>query len=107
LSYAPDHRAYLGLGVLKQNEKKYQRAVQVLSEGVRHFPGSEQLNFCLGINYMNVGEYEKALTCFLNFQGSKQAVNYIAICYRALGDLVNEREFLKKAQRWEQGRKNR
>lgn len=105
--YAPDHRAYLGLGVLKQNEKKYRRAVQVLSEGVEHFPGSEQLNVCLGINYMNVGEYESALACFLKFQGSKEAINYIAICYRALGDLGKEREFLKRAHRWKRGRRNR
>jgi tetratricopeptide (TPR) repeat protein len=107
LSYAPDHRAYLGLGVLKQNEKKYQRAVDVLSEGVRHFPGSEQLNLCLGINCMNLGEYEKALACFLKFENSKEAINYIAICYRALGDLGKEREFLKKAHRWERGRRHR
>ncbi|MGD8758583.1 MAG: hypothetical protein PVH78_06905, partial [Deltaproteobacteria bacterium] len=106
LSYAPDHRAYLGLGVLKQNEKKYQRAVDVLSEGVRHFPGSEQLNLCLGINCMNLGEYEKALACFLKFEDSKEAINYIAICYRALGDLGKEREFLKKAHRWERGRRH-
>jgi len=107
LGYAPDHRAYLGLGVLKQNEKKYQRAVQVLSEGVRHFPGSEQLNLCLGINCMNLGEYEKALACFLKFQGSKEAIHYIAICYRALGDLGKEREFLKRAHRGKRGHRNR
>ena len=99
LSYAPDHRAYLGLAVLKQNEKEYQRAVDVLSEGVRHFPGSEQLNLCLGINYMNVGEYEKALGCFRQFEGSKEAIHYMAICYRALGDGGKAEALLKKAHR--------
>jgi hypothetical protein len=56
---------------------------------------------------MNLGEYEKALACFLKFQGSKEAIHYIAICYRALGDLGKEREFLKRAHRGKRGHRNR
>jgi len=107
LVYAPDHRAYLGLGILKQNEKKYHKAVQVLSEGIAHFPDSEQLNLCLGINYMNLREYNKALVYFLKFQGSQEAIDNIATCYRALGDLGKEDEFLEKAHRLERGRPKR
>ena len=107
LAYAPDRRAYLGLGILKQNEKEDDKAVQVLSEGVGHFPDSEELNLCLGISYMNLREYNKALACFLKFQGSQEAIDYIATCYRALGDLRKEEEFLEKAHRLEQGRPKR
>ena len=79
----------------------------MLSEGVGHFPDSEELNLCLGISYMNLREYNKALACFLKFQGSQEAIDYIATCYRALGDLRKEEEFLEKAHRLEQGRPKR
>lgn len=105
LGYAPDHRAYLGLGILKQNEKKYEKAVQVLSQGVKHFPGSEPLNVCLGVSHMNLQRYDKALACLLKFQGSKEVNGHIARCYRALGDVGKEGEFLEKAHRLEKGHK--
>jgi radical SAM superfamily enzyme YgiQ (UPF0313 family) len=96
LTYAPDHRAYLGLGILSQNERHYGEAVKVLSEGVRHFPDSEELNICLGINRIYVGEYQKALLSLLKFQHSKQASYHIARCYKALGNYEKESEFLKR-----------
>lgn len=86
LSYFPDHRAYLGLGILKQNEGRIEDAVQILLEGVRHFPESDQLNICLGINYTNLGEYNQALDVLLKFQNSEQAGYHIARCHEALGD---------------------
>jgi hypothetical protein len=45
---------------------------------------------------MNLGEYEKALPCFLKFQDSKNAVYHIADCYKALGDFEKESAFLGK-----------
>ncbi|NVM21861.1 MAG: radical SAM protein [Desulfobacterales bacterium] len=85
LSYSPDHRAYLGLGILEQNEKDYGEAVKILSEGVEHFPDSRELNMCLAINYMNLQEHKKALSYLLKFQDSKEASYYIAKCHEALG----------------------
>ena len=101
LAYAPDHRAYLGLGVLRQNEHEDQEAVKVLSEGIKHFPDSQQLHVCLGISYMNLGEYDNALTYLLKFQDSQETNDHIARCYRALGDRKKEREFLEKARSWQ------
>ncbi len=86
LTYSPDHRAYLGLGILKQNESRHDEALKVLSEGAKHFPDSEDLNICLGISHINVGEYDKALSRLLRFKDSKQASYYIARCYESLGD---------------------
>ena len=96
LSYFPDHRAYLGLGVLKQNEGKIEGAVQILSEGVKHFPESEQLNVCLGINYTNLGQYKQALEVLLKFQHSQEGSYSIARCYKALGNRNKEAGFLQK-----------
>lgn len=96
LSYHADHRAFLGLGILKQKNGAYEDAVTILSQGIESFPGSEALNMCLGISYMNLGQYAKALLSFLKFQDSKQAVSYTAQCYRALGAFEKESDFLEK-----------
>jgi len=96
LNYHSDHRAYLGLGVIKQENQALEESVMVLSEGIEHYPESAQLNTCLGITYMNLRQYNKALSCFLKFQDSQEAVYYIVQCYEALGDNENRSAFLKK-----------
>jgi anaerobic magnesium-protoporphyrin IX monomethyl ester cyclase len=103
LTYAPDPRAYLGLGVLRQNRRQYADAVKILAEGVRHFQDSEPLNVCLGINYMNLQEYNKALECLLKFQDAEQTIYHIARCYGALGDHQEEQAFLEKGRRLAEG----
>ncbi|MBC8417822.1 MAG: radical SAM protein [Pseudomonadota bacterium] len=85
LEYSPNDRAYLGLGIIRQQERNFQESVRILSEGVGVFPQNEQLHICLGLSYMNLGEYDKALSCFLKFRHSEQAASYIAECHRALG----------------------
>jgi anaerobic magnesium-protoporphyrin IX monomethyl ester cyclase len=85
LTYHPDHRAYLGLGMLMQRKKANEASVKILSEGTRFFPLSESLNTCLGMSYMKLGQYEKALSCFLKFPDSKEAARYIAACREAMG----------------------
>lgn len=85
LTYYPDHRAFLGLGIIKQKKEEYIQSAKILSEGVEYFPESEQLNMCLGISYMNLREYNKALPYFLKFKDSKEANYYITACNEALG----------------------
>ncbi|MBW2144367.1 MAG: radical SAM protein, partial [Deltaproteobacteria bacterium] len=96
LDYHPDHRAYLGLGIIKQENQAPEESVMVLSEGIERFPESAQLHTCLGITYLNLRQYDKALSCFLKFQDSQEAVYYIVQCYEALGDDENRSAFLKK-----------
>jgi len=67
-----------------------------MSEGIKYFPESEQLNMCLGINHMNLRDYDRALSYFLKFRHSVQFAHYIAQCYEALGDHENQAAFLKK-----------
>jgi anaerobic magnesium-protoporphyrin IX monomethyl ester cyclase len=85
LSCFPDHRAYLGLGILRQKQRKYKESIAILSEGTKNFPESEQLAVCLGISYMNLSEYEKALQCLQKFSHSEDVIKYIRSCYKALG----------------------
>ena len=97
LTYYPDHRAYLGLGILKQKGGKHKEAINILSQGLESFPGSLDLNMCLGISHMNMGEYERALLYLLKFKDSKEMSYYIAECYRALGDPEKEAFFRERS----------
>jgi anaerobic magnesium-protoporphyrin IX monomethyl ester cyclase len=85
LGYYPDHRAYLGLGIIKQKKGLYEESISALLDGIENFPGSEQLHICLGISYMNLGKYNEAIPYFQKFKDSEQARYYIESCYKALG----------------------
>lgn len=95
LDYCPNDRAYLGLGIIRQKERDFRGSVSVLSEGIRLFPHNEQLNICLGLSYMNQGEYARALESLLKFRDSEHAAPHIAACYRALGEKESGPEFVK------------
>jgi len=84
LAYYPDHRAYLGLGILAQRQQDFAGSIRVLSEGVEHFPKSDALHTCMGIDYMNLGDFRNALKCFQPFEGTGQVHEYIAECRKRL-----------------------
>ena len=98
LNYHPDSRAYLGLGILNQKKRSYHESVQILSKGVEHFPDNEQLSLCLGISHMNLGAFETALSFFLKFQHSKQALGFIINCYNALNNFEKASAYQKKLE---------
>jgi tetratricopeptide (TPR) repeat protein len=50
LSYYPNQRAFLGLGIIMQKQRRYEESVRILSEGVMQFPEDESLATCLGIS---------------------------------------------------------
>lgn len=99
LSYHPNQRSYLGLGIIKQKQGEHEESVRILSEGMKQFPKSESLATCLGISYMNLGHYEEALKCFHKFSDSQEALRYTAACYRALGDSEKESSVLRRLER--------
>jgi radical SAM superfamily enzyme YgiQ (UPF0313 family) len=84
LGYSPDHRAYLGLGIIRQRKGEFKESIKFLEEGLRHWPGSEDLTICLGINYMNLGDFRTALDHFSKFPQSKIAIQYKEECAKAL-----------------------
>ena len=93
LMYSPNKLAYLGLGILNQKNGDNQKSIEILKKGLSYFPDDAQLNICLGISLMNLGDYDHALSRFLAFRGNKDAVNYAAKCYEALGDEKNAAAF--------------
>jgi radical SAM superfamily enzyme YgiQ (UPF0313 family) len=96
LAYYPDPRAYLGLGIIYQKRRTYPQSIQILTEGLTHFPDDPHLNLCLGISHLNVGAYEKALSNLLPLQDSKPALQYIVSCYQALNDEKKASQYLKR-----------
>jgi len=84
LGYSPDHRAYLGLGMIEQRKRKFKESIRILEEGLRHWPESEDLTLCLGIDYMNLGDFKTALGYFSKFPQSKTAIQYKEECVKAL-----------------------
>jgi len=80
LMYAPEHRAYLGLGIILQRMQRFEESIELLKEGIKYFPDSEQLHICLGISYMNVSKIKEAIACFEKFPDSPQAREYLIEC---------------------------
>lgn len=82
LSYAPNQRAYLGIGSMKQRQKQYEQSIRILREGMMHFPENDQIALCCGISYMCLGQYEKAQDCFNTFPNSPAMEPYREHCSR-------------------------
>lgn len=85
LQYGPHPRAYLGLAMIEQKNREHAKAVELLCEGIGHFPENEPLHMCLGVGYMNLGRFSDALRVLMKFKESPEALNRIEACRRALG----------------------
>jgi anaerobic magnesium-protoporphyrin IX monomethyl ester cyclase len=84
LRYGPDHRAYLGLGILLQKRREFRESAEILARGIACFPDSPDLHTCLGISRMNLGAYRAALENFQKFPDSDPARTYAAECRRRM-----------------------
>jgi len=80
IGYWPNHDAYLGLGILYQRLREFDSSIAILKEGLGHFPGSEDLNVCMGISLMNKGQFRSALGYLERFPGSSRARRFLEIC---------------------------
>ena len=86
LSYAPDARAYLGLGMIHQRRRDFLASAEILSRGLKAFAGHEQLSICLAVSLMNTGQVDPALAHLAPFDQNPQALTFMAACHRARGD---------------------
>ncbi|MFZ0724457.1 MAG: radical SAM protein [Desulfobacterales bacterium] len=85
LSFHPDVRAYLGLGIVLQKAGRHAEARDILLEAVSRFPGHKHLAIALGVSLMNLNQFDHALTCLLPHRQDRQVKGYLKECYRALG----------------------
>jgi radical SAM superfamily enzyme YgiQ (UPF0313 family) len=97
LEYHPDARAYLGLGMIRQQEKNLEASMTVLEAGIRRFPDDLQLHLCMAVSRMNSGDYDEALHYLDKFNHSRQALYYMAECYNAMGDFEKAAEFRQRS----------
>ena len=95
LRYDANAEAYLGLGILYQKWSENRESIEILSQGLAHFPRDARLNNCMGVSLMNLELWDRALSHFLEFQDVKEAVRFAAFCYKALGDEKNAEAFKK------------
>lgn len=61
LTYGPNARAFLELGLIRQKERDFAGSVRILSKGAGYFPDDEQIYLCLGISLMNTGAFKQTL----------------------------------------------
>jgi hypothetical protein len=67
-----------------QRKGEFKESVEIIEEGLSHWPDSEDLNLCLGISSMNLGDFTTAMDHFSRFPKSKTANQFKAECERAL-----------------------
>ncbi len=84
LTYAPDARAFLGIAMLLQKEKQFQKTISTLEKGLHHFPSDKDLNTCMGITLMNTNNFGPALKFFIKFSEFPEINHYINICKNQL-----------------------
>jgi radical SAM superfamily enzyme YgiQ (UPF0313 family) len=80
LSYAPDARAYLGLGMLHQKQRNFDKAVDLMEKALIHFGGDKSLNICMAVSLMNLGRFSDALSFLEKFQSHGDVKPYIDAC---------------------------
>ncbi len=84
LEYFPNHDAYLGLGLLLQKRRDFNESIKILREGHKLFPNSSDISLCMGVNYMNKGEFKEALKYLEPHKGNPQVDHFIRICHDKL-----------------------
>ncbi len=80
LKWWPNHDAFLGLGMLYQKRREFDNSIEILKQGLKLYGDSEELNICLGINLMNLGQFKEAMAIFKRFPSSPRAKRYYEIC---------------------------
>jgi len=60
LGYHPDRRAFLGLGMLLQRNRRYAESAAPLREGVDRHPDDAELAVCFAVTLLNLGRAAEA-----------------------------------------------
>lgn len=80
LKFYPCPRAFQGLAMIYQKQKKFPKAIAFLDNGLSCFPKDKDLCVCMGVCLMNIGDFHTALTYFTPFAQDPSLARYIKIC---------------------------
>jgi hypothetical protein len=86
LTLNTDHRSFLGLGMLYQQQGRQRESISILNQGLDCFADSMDLKICQGINYMNQGRFQTALQYFKDYEDQAPVRAYIDQCRTGLDD---------------------
>jgi radical SAM superfamily enzyme YgiQ (UPF0313 family) len=84
LTCHPNLRAFLGLGMLFLKHRHLDTAIQILDQGLNHFPGSKDLGLCKGICLMNQHRFAEARAWLSPFKHHADVGHYLAVCQQHL-----------------------
>jgi len=90
LSYAPDSKAFLGLAMLSQKQRHFDKAIAILKKGLHHHAENKALNICMGVCLMNTGRFKPALQFFEKFRAFSETTPYINICHQNITGQTHE-----------------
>jgi len=80
LAYHPDLRAFLGLAMVFQKERRFDRAIETAALGLNHFKSSRNLTICMAVSLMNLGSFQKALGFLEPFEQDPDVKVYVDAC---------------------------
>ena len=90
LGYHPDHRAFWGLGLVYQHQRRFEESVTILRQGIAHHPASVDLHMALANSLMRLDRYPEARRCLETIPDHPQAVEQLMRCCRFMGDREGE-----------------
>ena len=80
LSYDGHARAFLGLAMVYQKKRAFDRAVELLGPALELFHDNRELHVCMAISLMNQGDFSTARTCLERFKHHKEVKPYWDAC---------------------------
>jgi tetratricopeptide (TPR) repeat protein len=96
LRYHPDHRAFWGLGLVYQHQRRFEESVTILRQGIAHHPASVDLHMVLANSLMRLDRYPEARRCLEAFPDHPQAVEQLMRCCRFMGDREGEQAWIDR-----------
>lgn len=82
LTHYPHQRALLGLGILFQKAGRHRECRALLGKAVDRYPQSKELNLCLAVSHIALGEAGRAIDILTPFKTDPQAAAYLDHCRR-------------------------
>ena len=90
LNYHPDHRAFWGLGLVYQHQRRFDESVAILQQGIEHHATSVDLRMALANSLMRLNRYPEARECLEALPNHPQTVEQLVHCCRIMGDRKGE-----------------
>jgi radical SAM superfamily enzyme YgiQ (UPF0313 family) len=96
LTYHPDHRAFWGLGLVYQHERRFEESVDILRRGIGHYPESIDMHMALANSLMRLSRFAEAVGCLESVRNHPRAVEMAIRCCRMMGDRESETRWRKR-----------